>query len=140
VPESAETTPSPDAEEGAKEGAQFGKLTPSQAASLRWQRVKERQAAGLTDVATEHANEVKWVRVPVRVGTIIQRLVRDASKGDVGAARELRSWLSEVEEEGTETSQLDTKTRQAMLDRLLADIEAEEEGGGHPRDEEESRS
>lgn len=67
------------------------------------------------------------VRVSVQTGQIIKRLAKDAKAGNVQAARELRSWLSEVAQDSeTSVSSLDKRTRQAVLARLIGEIEEED--------------
>lgn len=117
-------------EEGAKEGRTFGGMTPSEAASLRWARVREREAAGIAEDedADERTDRVTWVRVPVRTGAIIKRLADDAKKGNAQSARELRAWLTEVAtDEENRVSDLDARTRRRVLDRLLVEIAEEDE-------------
>jgi hypothetical protein len=72
---------------------------------------------------------VRVVRVPVALGPIIRKLSKQAESGDVHAARELRSWLSELQTDyGSSVSELDRKTRGAVLARLLAEHEAQRSG------------
>lgn len=79
------------------------------------------------EVAAASSGKVVLVRVPVQVGTIIARLASDAGKGQTQAARELRAYLEAYPaEDETDISALDRRTRQAVLARLLAEIEADE--------------
>lgn len=105
----------------------FGGLSASEAASLRWDKERARQAEL---EAVETGSDV-IVRTTVPVSTIIKRLSADAQKGNTQAARELRAWLSEVAVESrTDLSDLDERTRQALLARLLRDIEEDEQQAG----------
>jgi hypothetical protein len=133
----------------------FGGLGPSEAARLRWEKERVRNAeqeaaeiAGVNDVI---------VRTTVPVASIIKRLSADAQKGSHQAARELRAWLADVVVESrTDVSDLDERTRQALLARLLDEIEEEgidlvqagsvveveppaPDGGATPADSSESR-
>lgn len=116
-----------DAQGDTQKAPLFGGLSASEAASLRWQRERERKSQA-TDSETEQAgDEVIWVRVPVRTGEIIKRLAKDAKAGNVQAARELRAYLNEVASDAENSvSDLDRKTRRRVLDRLLAEIEEED--------------
>lgn len=109
----------------------FGGLSPSEAASLRWKQERARQA----EQESVTAGEDIVVRTTVPVSTIIKRLSADAQKGSHQAARELRAWLSDVVvETSTSLSELDERTRQAMVARLLREIEEEGEAGGSSAD------
>lgn len=118
--------------EEAQGGARFGSLSPSEAASRRWEQSRARKAAQ-DDDDPDVATEVRWVRVPVRTGEIIRKLNADARKGSVQAAKELRAWLDDVAtDDANRLSDLDRRTRQTLLDRLLADIEDEREAEADP--------
>ncbi len=75
----------------------------------------------------EIAERTVVVRTTVHVSKIMKRLAVDAAKGNTQAARELREWMREfpVETE-TDMAALDRRTRQQLMARLLADIEADE--------------
>lgn len=106
---------------------QFGKLSPSEAARVRWEQERARKMAREEQEAAEHGDEAVVVRTSVATGKIIRKLAQEAAKGNVGAARELRGWLAEVaQDEETSVSALDRRTRQAVLARVLAEIEEEE--------------
>jgi hypothetical protein len=117
--------------------AQFGKLSPSEAARVRWEQERARKTAREEQEAAEHGDEAVVVRTSVATGKIIRKLAQEAARGNVGAARELRGWLAEVaQDEETSVSALDRRTRQAVLARVLAEIEEEEAQaveGGQPQ-------
>lgn len=130
VREDAEGRTDKDATGDAQEGRQFGKMTPSEAARRRWEKHRARQADAEDVSVQEHEEEAVLVRVSVQTGAIIKRLAKDAKQGDVQAARELRAWLSEVAQDSeTSVSALDRRTRQALLARLLAEIDEDERVG-----------
>lgn len=105
---------------------QFGKLTPSEAASLRWERERARAKDAEEQAAYEAQGIAVVVRTTVPVGKIIAKLAQAAQKGDVAAARELRAYLAEAQvETETDLSSLDRRTLQALKARLLAEIETE---------------
>lgn len=119
--------PEEDAEQVQRVSESFGGLGPSEAARVRWDKERARQAEL---EAVETGSDV-IVRTTVPVSTIIKRLSADAQKGNTQAARELRAWLSEVAVESrTDLSDLDERTRQALLARLLRDIEEDEQQAG----------
>jgi hypothetical protein len=68
------------------------------------------------------------VKVPIRVGQIIRAYEQKATKGDVQAGRELRSWLADYPPEDDELRLEDMPhvLRQRLLARLIAEIEAED--------------
>lgn len=105
----------------------FGGLTPAEAGLRSAQRRAERALAGETEVARSRSGETRTVRTSVETGSVIDKLARDAKSGNVQAARELRAWLSELPvEEDTDLSALDKRTRQQVLARVVAEIEADE--------------
>lgn len=116
------------AEEGTKPVRLFGSLTPQEAGRRSAQARREREQSSETAEVQARADEVRLVRTTVATGSIIQRLSADAAKGNVQAARELRGWLSELPiETDTDLSSLDKRTRQALLAKLLREIEVEGE-------------
>lgn len=103
-------------------------VDPAEAARLRWAKAREREAAQEEEAAALTSGKVVIVRTPVAVGDIIARLNTKAKTGDVQAARELREWMREYPaDDETDMSALDTRTRQQVLARVLAEI-IEEEG------------
>ena len=107
----------------------FGSLTPQEAGRRSAQARRERATSSEAIIVQEHADEVKLVRTTVPTGRIIQRLSKDAAGGNVQAARELRGWLAELPiETDTDLSALDRRTRQALLARLLLELEDVGEG------------
>lgn len=126
---------SPGEPEGeAQRQGQFGSLSAREAALRRWEQTRARKAAA-DDDEPEVAAEVRWVRVPIRVGEIVRKLNADAKKGSVQAAKELRAWLNDVAtDEENRLSDLDRRTRQSLLDKLLADIEDERAEQGDEAD------
>ena len=115
-----------DAQEKRGTQRQFGKLTPSQAARLRWERERARAKDAEEQAAYEARGIAIIVRTTVPVGKIIEKLSVQAQKGDVAAARELRAYLAEAQvETETDLSSLDRRTLQALKARLLAEIETE---------------
>ena len=104
----------------------FGGLTPSEAVALRWERERARQATDSEAQVHDRADEAIIVRTTVQTGAIISRLAADAKKGNTQAARELRAWLNEVQvETDTDASSLDKRTRQALMARLLDEVDEE---------------
>lgn len=117
-------------EEEAKQGKGLLKsgVSAADAARLRWAKAREREAAQEEEAAALTSGKVVIVRTPVAVGDIIARLNTKAKTGDVQAARELREWMREYPaDDETDMSALDTRTRQQVLARVLAEI-IEEEG------------
>lgn len=104
-------------------------VDPREAARLRWEKDRARQADEAQQAAHEAKGQVVVARVPVQVGSIITSLAAKAAKGGVAEARELRAYLAEFPvETDTDVSALDRRTRQALLgmlidDRLLAAYE-----------------
>lgn len=120
----AQESPREDAEQVQDVSQLFGGKGPSEAARLRWEKERARQAE---QEAVETGSDV-IVRTTVPVQAIIRKLSADAQKGSHQAARELRAWLSEVAVEArTSLEDLDARTRQALLARLLAEIDAEQQ-------------
>jgi hypothetical protein len=116
-----------DAGEGTQRKAQFGKLSPSEAAQARWRKERAKQAAEADEAEGKPKQQAVMVRVPVEIGDIIRRLARDAKGGDVQSARELRAYLEAYPvETHTDISALDSRTVQALKARLLMEIEEEE--------------
>lgn len=113
-------------EPGAKRAKPF--FDPAEAARIRWERHRAQEAADVESGAAARKGEVVVVRTTVATGEVIARLERDAKGGNVQAARELRSYLAEVEKESdTDVSALDRRTRQRVMGLLLAQI-VEEDG------------
>lgn len=112
-----------DAEQEPEAKQSFGGLGPAEAARLRWVKERERNA----NAETVEAGGDVVVRTTVAVASIIKRLSADAQKGDTRAARELRAWMADVAiETKTNVSDLDERTRQEVLARLLREIEEEQ--------------
>lgn len=120
--QSAGDVTEPDAQ-GEPQGTHvFGRLSPSEAASLRWERVRARQADTTEQAAhdAETSGQAVIVRTTVQVGEIVKALAKDAKKGNTQAARELRAYLTEFPiETDTDVSALDKRTRQHVLAMLL---------------------
>jgi len=115
-----------EAPKGTEPSRTFGGLTPSEAVALRWERERARQAEDAESQAHDRADEAIIVRTTVQTGAIISRLAADAKKGNTQAARELRAWLNEVQvETDTDASSLDKRTRQALMARLLDEVDEE---------------
>lgn len=116
-----------DAPATAKRSGLFGGLTPSEAARLRWEQVRAREARTAEDDALDHEDDALIVRVSVQVGQIIRRLAKDAKGGNVQSARELRAYLADVAQDSeTSVAALDRKTQQQVLARLLDEIAEED--------------
>ncbi len=114
----------------AKPKVLFGGKTASEAAKIRWDRDRARKAQEAEVDAQARSGEVLVVRTTVETGKVINRLALDAKNGNVQAARELRAYLAEVQvESDTDVSALDRKTRQSLMGRLLAEIQAEDNQG-----------
>src|SRR5262252_1380004 len=87
--------------------------------SLRARRPQERTMPG--DV-------VRHLRVPVNVSATVRRLAAEAQRGSTHASRELRAWMDVLEADvPVSTSELDTKTRSRLLQRLLSELQAEDD-------------
>lgn len=136
-PETVPSTSTPPSEVGTEEGTTettdaprlFGGLTAKEAGERSALRRREREQAGEQDLAHERSDETLIVRTTVPTGAIIARLAKDAKGGNVQAARELRGWLAQLPvETDTDLSSLDRRTRQAVLARVLNELEQDEEG------------
>jgi hypothetical protein len=120
------------AEEKPGRERRFGSLTPQEAGRRSAQARRERAIAQDEATAALSDGRVVLVRIPVHLGNIVARLNTQAQKGDTRAASELRTWMREYPaEDTTDLAALDARTRQDVLARVLADIEAEE-GADHP--------
>jgi hypothetical protein len=100
-------------------------VDPAEAARLRWARHRERQV----DENAEAVAGARVITVRVRIDQqdILSKLHADARQGDVRAARELRAWLERLpQEDSSDLSALDARTRAQVLQRILAEIVAEE--------------
>ena len=119
--------------EGTKDEPTFGGIS-AREAGLRSGEARRRKArARDEDAVAQSTGQVILVRTPVNIGEIIGRLAADAKRGSTQAARELRSYLEAYPaEDATDMSVLDKRTRQQVIARLLADIEADE--GQRPTD------
>ena len=112
-------------ESGAQEDAgerTFGGLSPSEAASRRWAKHRERQATeGLHD-----ADDALTVVVPIRRAAILRQLEEQAAKGDTHSARELRAWMKEYPPEtlDLDLSSLDREKRKLLQAWLRGDAPA----------------
>jgi hypothetical protein len=73
-------------------------------------------------------DDARTVVVPARIGGIIRALEKSALTGNSNAARELRSWLAEYppSDGSVSVEQLDRRTRDRILARLLAELEQED--------------
>lgn len=107
----------------------FGSLTASEAASLRWERQRQREASEAAQAVHERQGEAIVVRTTVQTGEIIGKLAGLAKGGNTQAARELREWLDRSDiERDTDLTTLDRRVVQEMKARLLAEIQADEAG------------
>lgn len=99
-----------------------------QMAQLRWERQRARQAASREDTSADEDDEVRKVHTPVRIGRIIRALETEAVQGNAHAARELRAWLDEYppKDDSISLDDLDRRTRDRLLARLLAELEEED--------------
>jgi hypothetical protein len=72
------------------------------------------------------------VRVPIRVAVIVQAFEKEAAKGDANAARELRAWLDRFppEDASMTPDQLDAVRIDRLMQRLLAELDAEDAANG----------
>lgn len=93
----------------------------AKAALARESQRKNREAARPGDL-------IRYLRVPVNAAATVRRLASEAQRGSTHASRELRAWMDTLENDvPVTTSELDTKTRQRLLTRLLSELEAPEE-------------
>lgn len=111
-----------------KAPAQGGKLAGGmdarEMALRRWALERSRKEEETDALTHARQDEVLVVRTTVATGHIIKRLEKDAKGGSTQAARELRAWLSELPiETDTDISALDRRTRQAVLAKLLEQVE-----------------
>ena len=84
---------------------------------------KHREASAPGDV-------IRHLRVPVNVAATVRKLATAAQQGSTHASRELRAWMDVLETDiPVSTSELDARTRQRLLDRLLRELEAEDTEG-----------
>lgn len=86
---------------------------------------KEREERGEPEPEAIGGDDVRLLRVPVNVSKIVNKLNKEAAKGSTAAAKELRAWMAEIKPETvTGLDDLDRRTRQRLLVRLLAEDEA----------------
>ncbi len=122
LPEDRKEENAGDTRSAAQRPQQFTSEKAREAARLRWAKRRTDEAE---QVQTAENSDIV-VRTSVGVSKIIKRLSADAEKGSTNAARELRTWLNEVVvETNTSVSDLDRKTRQSLLARLLLEIDQE---------------
>jgi hypothetical protein len=120
-----------DAGQDAGVGHRWNKDKAAEAARLRWAKAREQEAEALASV-DEH--DTRIVQTPIEVGAIMRRLSRDAKNGSATAAKELRAWLDTYPptDSGYDLEALDRRTRDRLIARLMAELEAEEHGVGQP--------
>ena len=91
--------------------------------------------------STQAGDAIRYLRVPMNAAAVVRRLAAEAQRGSTHASRELRAWLDVLETDvPVSTSDLDAKTRQRLLTRLLAEIRAEDEGATPPTEPDPSSS
>ena len=97
------------------------------AAQARWAKQRATETpADAGDALPD--DDVRTVISSVRVAEIIRALEREAHNGNANAARELRAWLQEYPptDGSVDTDDLDRRTRDRLLARLLAELEEED--------------
>ena len=66
--------------------------------------------------------------MPIQAASVVRRLEAEARKGSTHASRELRAWMERLEDDvPVTTSELDVRTRQRLLTRLLAELRDSED-------------
>jgi hypothetical protein len=97
-----------------------------EAARARWAKRRAQEAA--EEIAPPGDDgDVRMVYVPLPVAKIVRAYITAAEKGNANAGRELRSWLEKYppREEGVDIAQLDRDLRDAILARLVREVEEE---------------
>jgi hypothetical protein len=110
------------------ERGRFTRAGASEAAKQRWKRARANQPT--SDTAEDGGNEdIRIVQAPIRISRIIGGLEREAVQGNPHAARELRAWLQDYppRDDSIKAEDLDRRTRDRLLARLLAEIEEEDD-------------
>jgi hypothetical protein len=118
------------------ERGRFTRAGASEAARARWNKQRAQDTPSeVPDADVE--DDVRTVVVPARIGAIIRSLEKAALKGNSNAARELRSWLSEYppSDGSVSVEELDRRTRDRILARLLAELEDEDANAESSEDE-----
>jgi hypothetical protein len=90
--------------------------------------------------ADEGTEDIRIVQAPIRISRIIGGLEREAVQGNPHAARELRAWLNDYppKDDSIRVEDLDRRTRDRILARLLAELEEEDEDAGQSSNAEEA--
>jgi hypothetical protein len=96
------------------------------AAQARW--AKHRAPQLDAEIAAQaDGDDVLMVYVPLPVAKIVRAYIKAAEKGNANAGRELRSWLEKYppRDECVDIAQLDRDMRDAILARLVREVEEE---------------
>ena len=123
---------------GEKKPGTFSSESASAAAKKRWEKRRAAEATADADAGRD-AESAEGSAAPGRMAqsvegsraiddAVLAVLEREAQAGDIAAARELRAWReSRFIQERSQLADLDRSTRDALLTRLLREIEESEE-------------
>lgn len=115
----------PEAEEEYDPGPLLRSGIPAREASQRGLAV--RRANSALAERSQPGDLTRHVRVPVNVSATVRKLAKEAQRGSTHASRELRAWMDVLEADTpSSVSELDARTRQRLLTRLLVEIEDDE--------------
>jgi hypothetical protein len=77
--------------------------------------------------SAQPGDTIRYLRVPLNAAATVRKLATEAQRGSTHASRELRAWMDILEADvPVSTSELDARTRQALLTRLLAELRNED--------------
>jgi len=89
------------------------------------------EARALQRIAREArrpGDDIRYLRVPVNAAATVRKLATEAQRGSTHASRELRAWMDLLDQDDHVTvSDLDVRTRQRLLQRLMGELRDEDE-------------